>query len=765
MKSLKIITDIEDIINRSSLDDIPDDKINNFVQKLLLHNFSNNVEFNNVLREVSKICKIMPSKTAILQSYKYLLKNNQDITKNNNLIDLCTKKSVRSESGVLVITVLTSPYPEYIAADGSRKRQSFSCGENCSYCPNEPEIIINTIILDCSISLNKHNYIVSVSTTDSMAVVRVFNYIEFPEYNIILDRINIKNIKENVSKDREIVNIFDIEINANKIDYLKLQPGTLIKGIKGAQPRSYVSSESGVMRGNQNHFDAFYQFIDRISALEICGHPPDKIEILVLGGTWSDYPLGYKDEFIRDLHYAANVYNEVKDGIKRERYSLEKEIELNMTASCRIIGLTLETRPDRITKREIKNFRKYNCTRVQLGVQHIDDSVLKMNNRNCYTKDTINSLLLLKDNGFKVDTHFMPDLPGSNFDLDKEMFHNLLGIKKMKNDFKAHFFEYELLHPELQSDQWKIYPTEVTRWTDIKKWYDEGTYKPYGENEEIMKQLILKIKIDVFPWIRLNRVVRDFEFNSTVLGGNPNPSLRDDLHRELAKMGEYCKCIRCREVGHMSKQISLRKNINILKNKFRIEDIYIKEEYSKIYLYYSEKKRNETNNIKIEIVLVIRKYNTKGGIEYFLSYETIDYKILFGFLRLRINDSNNNVFFKEIENSGLIRELHVYGSLVKHNDSETKKTQHIGFGKKLINKAEEITYNNNLRKITVISGIGVREYYSKRGYQLNGTYMIKKLEEKNILTKLKNIVIMFKIYINYLVLGFLILFLSIIINL
>lgn len=755
MDKLKKFTDIEDIINRSSLDDIPDDKVNIFVQKLISYNFNNIIEFNNVLRELSKICKIMPSKTAILQSYKYLLKNNQDTIKNKKLVDFCTKKSVRSESGVLVITVLTSPYPEYKAADGSIKRQSFSCGENCSYCPNEPEIITNTVVIGCSVSLNKQNYIVSVRTKDSMAVVRVFNYIEFPEYNIFLDRINIKNIKENVSRDEEIVNIFDIEINTNKIDYNKLVPGTLIKGIKGDQPRSYVSSESGVMRGNQNHFDAFYQFIDRISALEICGHPPDKVELLVLGGTWSDYPQGYKDEFIRDLHYAANVYNKIKDnGVKRERYSLEKEIEINMTSSCRIIGLTLETRPDRINKREIKNFRRYNCTRVQLGVQHIDDAVLKMNNRNCYTKDTINSLLLLKDNGFKVDTHFMPDLPGSNFQLDTEMFNSLLGIKKMKNNFKDHFFEYELLHPELQSDQWKIYPTEVTRWTDIKKWYDEGTFKPYGEDEEIMKQLILKIKIDVFPWIRLNRVVRDFEFNSTVLGGNPNPSLRDDLHKELAKIGEYCKCIRCREVGHMSKQITLRKNINILKNKFRIEDTYIKEEYSKLYLCYSEKKKNESNNIKIEIVLVIRKYNTKDGTEYFLSYETIDYKILFGFLRLRINDSNDNVFFKEIENSGLIRELHVYGSLIKHDDSKTKKTQHIGFGKKLLNKAEEITYNNNLRKITVISGIGVREYYSKRGYQLNGTYMTKILEEKKSFIKLRTI---------NLILSILFLFLSIIV--
>ena len=152
------------------------------------------------------------------------------------------------------------------------------------------------------------------------------------------------------------------------------------------------------------------------------GHPIDKIEIIILGGTWDHYPLDYRIQFIRDMYYTVNTYN----GPYHEPQSLEKEIEYNQRAPSRIIGVTTETRPDCITIREIKNLRKMNITRVQIGVQHFDDDVLKYIKRDCYLKDTIKATYLLKQNGYKIDMHLMPDLPGSTFEKDMNMFEKII---------------------------------------------------------------------------------------------------------------------------------------------------------------------------------------------------------------------------------------------------------------------------------------------------------------------------------------------------
>ena len=261
------------------------------------------------------------------------------------------------------------------------------------------------------------------------------------------------------------------------------------------------------------------------------------MEILVLGGTWRHYPVQYQEEFIRDIYYSANTFY---DDIKREKFSLENEIFLNQSAKSRIIGLTLETRPDAINKYEIRRFRKYGCTRVQLGVQHIHDDVLKKINRGCYTKDTKKALFLLKQNGYKVDIHLMPDLYGSTYEKDMDMFDRLLGIEKIEQCCENELYKifqiilyllfylklnyliyrdlswsliflihklllfyvvfiniiiihiilnYKLTEPELQADQWKIYPTEVVRWTKIYDLY-------FSENINLMlKKLIRKLVI------------------------------------------------------------------------------------------------------------------------------------------------------------------------------------------------------------------------------------------------------------------------------
>ena len=484
--------------------------------------------------------------------------------------------------------------------------------------------------------------------------------------------------------------------------YIKL--GSIITCTKIEQPRSYISTEPAVRRANRNLFDACLQFNDRANGLKNCGHMIDKIEIIVLGGTWSHYPREYQKQFIRDIYYSANVYYNI---IKRNKLSLEDEIKINMNSRCRIIGLTLETRPDCINKSEIMRFRQYGCTRVQLGVQHIDDNILRKINRGCYNKHTIKAIQMLKQNGYKVDIHLMPDLPGSSYEIDKKMFNTILGFKYII--YHKNMIEYKIISPELQADQWKIYPTEVTRWTKIKKMYDMKEYKPYANDfnsitgNTFIEDLLLGIKKNVFPWIRLNRIIRDIP-TPEIFGGNECTSLRQRLQLKLKKMGHTCDCIRCKEV------------------KFR-----------------------KIKNYKLNV----RKYNGVDADEYFISYESIDNTILYGFLRLRLNKTNKHIFYKSIMNCAMIRELHVYGKMIPHY-IKNKKVQNLGFGKKLLLKAEEIAYDNGYNKCAVISGVGVREYYKKNGYNLKDTFMIKKLNKKE--TKLNNIIIIIFVYFFILIL-------------
>ena len=366
MCDLRKVSNIEDICSFNpefkKREVIPDDKKDvfiNFVKELWKYNFENKKHFLKILQKVRKKYKMSPRMFQLFYIYREL-RREHNLEENLSLEEHLTTKTVRRLSGVMVITVLTSPYPTYKLPNGKVKKQRFSCKHNCYYCPNEP-----------------------------------------------------------------------------------------------GQPRSYLKDEPAVARANKNEFDAVRQFYDRASTYYTIGHPVDKIELLVLGGTWSEYPVQYQEEFIRDLFYAANTFY---DTTKRGRLSLTEEQVINENAKCRIIGLTLETRPDSITPEEIKRFRYYGCTRVQIGVQHTDDNILRIINRGCYLEDTIRAIKLLKDSCYKIDIHLMPDLPFSTPQIDNEMF------------------DMVLESPDLQVDQWKIYPCEVVPWTVIKKWHDEGLY-------------------------------------------------------------------------------------------------------------------------------------------------------------------------------------------------------------------------------------------------------------------------------------------------
>ena len=268
----------------------------------------------------------------------------------------------------------------------------------------------------------------------------------------------------------------------------------------------------------------------------------------------------------------------------------------------------------------------------------------------------------------------MPNLPGSSPALDAKMFDDILS------------------EPNLQVDQWKIYPCEITPWTSIKKWFDEGKFVPYPDEQ--MENLIMNVKAKIHYRIRINRVMRDIP-SQYILGGINNPNIREYLHVKMEKQGRHCKCIRCREIkgrSHLMKQ-------------------------AKIYSEW---------------------YEASGSEEVFISYEVPAWKsgtgrrLICAFVRLRLPPTSSYTCFPTLKTSALVRELHVYGQLVT-TSSGKKEIQHTGMGKSLMRRAEKIATRKGYTKMTVIAGVGARDFYRKIGYTLNseseGQYMIKTLYE------------------------------------
>ncbi len=431
-------------------------------------------------------------------------------------------------------------------------------------------------------------------------------------------------------------------------------------------PKSYLSNEPAVMRAIDAKFDPYRQVQNRLRSLELNGHQTDKIELIIMGGTFSYLPKNYQKKFITECFRAANDYpKKVRKVLKVHKVikSLDKELlkeqKKNEKAKHRIIGLTLETRPDFIDEKEILNFRNLGCTRVELGLQSIFDDILKINRRSHPVQSTREATKILKDAGFKINYHIMPGLYGSTPKRDFEMFKTL--------------FE----NPDFQPDMLKIYPTVVLKNSPLFNLWKKKEYQPL--TDKTFEKLILKIKKEIIPpYVRIARLVRDVPTPSIIAG-----PIVSNLRQIIAPKSK-CQCIRCREV--------------------------------------------RTNyEIKEKIILDRINYKASGSNEIFLQYVSPDKKKLFALLRLRIPSENNkNFFIPTLRNSAIIREVHTYGKLTKINKKDLASPQHIGLGKKLLLEAERIAREEfGLEKITVISGIGAREYYRKSGYRLKATYMVK----------------------------------------
>ncbi|HDI03115.1 MAG TPA: tRNA uridine(34) 5-carboxymethylaminomethyl modification radical SAM/GNAT enzyme Elp3 [Candidatus Pacearchaeota archaeon] len=413
-------------------------------------------------------------------------------------------------------------------------------------------------------------------------------------------------------------------------------------------PQSYTPESPAVMRARLLNYDPYKQVKARLKAFKAMGHPTDKIELIIMGGTFLEYDVDYQYEFVKACYDALN---------EKPSSDLEKAKELNENSKHRCVALCIETRPDVCGKDEIKRMLEFGTTRVELGVQAIDDKLYELNNRGHTVKDVIDATKMLKDHAFKLGYHIMPGLFGSSFEKDVAMFKEI--------------FE----NPDFRPDQLKIYPTQVIKGSKLEELYKKGLYKPYSTTELI--ELLINLKQVVPRYCRIMRVMREIP-RKYLVAGTIRIDLRNVIAEEMKKRGLKCNCIRCREVG-----FALR-----------------------------EKKK-----IKFDIKIKRFVYKASEGKEFFVEAVNSD-DLIFGLVRLRIPS-----YGKEL----LVRELHVYGPAVEIKKREKDKVQHKGLGKQLMREAEKIAEQEGCKKIKVISGVGVRNYYRALGYELENAYMVKKL--------------------------------------
>jgi len=466
----------------------------------------------------------------------------------------------------------------------------------------------------------------------------------------------------------------------------------------GDTPQSYTGTEPCTMRGIRNEFDPYRMIFNRLEQYVLIGQNNDKVDQIIMGGTFPSFPKEYQEEFayysfkayndfsklfykdgklelncfreffelpgsVADKQRAENIKKKVLELKDKNKKSLEEEQVRNETAAIRCIGLTIETRPDYGLKKQGLEFLRLGATRVELGVQTVYDDILKTVNRGHTLKETKKSISELRDLGFKMNFHMMPGLPEPDF---RRISRNK-DIESIKTIFS---------NPDFRPDMIKIYPCMVMSGTPLKKKHDDGIFKPL--NTEEAADIIVESFRYIPEYCRVMRVQRDVPTKSTEAGVD-RTNLRQYVAKLAKERGIKLRDIRTREIGR--------------------------------------------GEIKTKPDIAVRDYEASNGKEYFISMEADD-KVL-GFARMRFPPRSLHPAITE--NSALIRELHVYGQAVVIGGYEDDKTQHKGYGKQLMAKAEEIAKKEGRDKMVVISGVGAREYYRKLGYEREGPYMVKKL--------------------------------------
>ncbi len=438
-------------------------------------------------------------------------------------------------------------------------------------------------------------------------------------------------------------------------------------------PKSYLPDEPGAMRGLEHNFDPYDQVRSRLEALKAVGHPTDKVELLILGGTWSSYRRDYQEWFVKRCFDALNhrEHREHREKFKKTSVdsvnSVVKSGELiesqalNESASHRNVGLVIETRPDEITPDEIRWLRHLGVTKVQMGAQSLDDHILEINKRGHDVESTRRATALLRAAGFKIVLHWMPNLLGATPESDREDFARL----------------WDGFCP----DEIKIYPNQLLANAELYEYWQRGEFHPYTTQDLI--DLIADIKPSIPRYCRVNRVIRDIP-STNVVEGNRRTSLRQDVQLVLEQRGTACNCVRCREV-----------------------------------------RKQHVNAEKIELHDLA--YPAAQAEEHFISFDTPDDKLA-GFIRLSLPSLDApDTEMSDLAGAALIREVHVYGQSLPVGAEKEGAAQHAGLGTQLLEEAERIARGRGFNRLAVISAVGTRKYYLDRGFERGEFYLVKNI--------------------------------------
>ncbi|MBI5961600.1 MAG: tRNA uridine(34) 5-carboxymethylaminomethyl modification radical SAM/GNAT enzyme Elp3 [Chloroflexi bacterium] len=491
-------------------------------------------------------------------------------------------------------------------------------------------------------------------------------------------------------------------------------------------PKSYLANEPGAQRAEQNSFDPYLQTYSRLSALHEGGHPTDKIEMIILGGTWSFYPESYQIWFVRRIFDALHDFgkgidhtDEVRAALRQasqldpayptqeiisgieltesynqavqrlyheemrrsrdyaqairrgerprlvvDEYATWEELEAahreNEEAACRCVGLVVETRPDQISAEEVIRIRRLGATKVQIGIQSLNDEVLRLNKRGHNAEMTRRAIRLLRQMGFKIHAHWMPNLYGSSPAADLE-------------DYRRLFTD-----PALCPDELKIYPCSLIESAELMQVYQAGQWQPYT-HDELLHLLTACFRFTP-EYCRLTRVVRDIP-STDIVAGDMKTNFRQVVENELRRQGEASPDIRAREIrGQL----------------VGLDDLHVDE----------------------------IRYESSIGEEIFIQYITADRRIS-AFLRLSL--PVEPPLIEELAGAAMIREVHVYGQSLSLGEEMPGKAQHSGLGTRLIERAAEIATQRGYRRLAVISSVGTRAYYRKRGFEDGTLYQLRDL--------------------------------------
>lgn len=556
---------------------------------------------NRIVRRFPKDGRRAFSKSEIIRGYRYLRRQRDDLGEEGGFLAKVRMKPIRTASGVAPVTVLSKPYP---------------CPGKCIFCPND---------------------------------VRM--------------------------------------------------------------PKSYLSDEPGAQRAAQHRFDPYAQAMSRLQALYHTGHEIDKVELIVLGGTWSFYPESYQVWFLKRCFDAMNdfsadraaangaprlpagilayeglsekvagstmerTYNQVVSGFLSRHLdghlvapsetasweALAEAQSINEKSEARCVGLAVETRPDHISEAEVTRARRLGATKIQIGIQSLSDEVLRLNRRGHDVAATRRALHLLRQAGFKVHAHWMPNLYGSDPEADVADFRRL--------------FE----DADFRPDELKIYPCSLIETAELVQRYEDGSWRPYSREE--LLEVLVSCLAQVPPYCRVTRVIRDIP-GGDILVGNKTTNFRELAERELRERGLESRDIRAREI--------------------RSESV-------------------RTGDLRLEPV----EYATSTGDEVFLQFTTASNRLV-AFCRLSL--PSRPVFLEEIARSAMVREVHVYGAVVGIGGARDGRSQHRGLGKRLLDEAARWASERGFDDLAVISSVGTRDYYRGLGFVDGELYQHRPLE-------------------------------------